>query len=107
MRHRRTPTRPPYPPASSSYQPPAQAPLIVHKRLDEMTPLEAVSYTQQLMDRLRTKQAREQDYLNGRQRRGIHTSTDVLYEQDQLLEDEILAVFAEILEGLREQAANA
>jgi hypothetical protein len=64
-----------------------------------MTPAEAVSYTEQLMERLRKKQAREKNYLDGRARRGIHRSTDELYEQDQILEDEIL-------EGLKERAAN-
>lgn len=106
MRRTRSST-PQSPPASSYYQPPAEAPLVVHKRLDAMSPLEAVSYTQQLIDRLKNKQTREQDYLNSRRRRGIHTSTDILSEQDQLLEDEILALFAEILEGLRERAAQA
>lgn len=108
MRSKRTPVgaRPPNPSASSYYQPPAQGTLIVHKRLDEMTPAEAVSYTEQLIERLRKKQARERAYLDGRARRGIRRSTDELYEQDQILEDEILAVFNEILDGLRERAAT-
>src|SRR5439155_1584201 len=75
MRSRRTPTstRPHNPPY---YQPPVQAALVVHKRLDEMSQASAVSYTEQLMQRLRKKQAREKNYLDGRARRGIRRSTD-------------------------------
>lgn len=108
MRSKRTSVgaRTPHPRASSYYYPPAQAALVVHKHLDEMTPIEAVSYTEQLIERLRNKQDRERAYLDGRARRGIRRSTDELYEQDQALENEILAVFAEILEGMQEKAAN-
>lgn len=96
--------RTPNPPASYYYQPPAQATLVTRKKLDEMSCDEAISYTEQLMERLRKKQAREQNYLAGRARKGIHTSTDELYEMDQQLENELLAVLAEVAEAWREKA---
>lgn len=96
--------RQPNPPASYYYQPSVQPTLVVRKRLDEMDEHEAVAYTEQLMERLRKKQAREKNYLDGRARRGIRRPTDELYEQDQILEDEILAVLGEVIGALQEKA---
>jgi len=92
----------PNPPASSYYKPPTQATLVTRKKLDEMSCSEAVSYTEQLIQRLQNKQTRDQRYLNYRAGQNRHTSTDDLLEQDQTLYAEILAILEEILLGAKE-----
>ena len=94
--------RSPNPPASFYYKPPTQATLVTHKKLDEMAGEEAISYTEQLIARLRNKQSRDQRYLSYRAGQNRHTSTDDLLEQDQTLYAEILAILEEILSGAKE-----
>jgi hypothetical protein len=76
-------------PASLSYQ----------KSLDSMTLEESISWLSGMKDRLAAKQQRERRYLDRRADRGTHTPTDDAYEQDQVLESELLA----LLDGLIEQ----
>jgi hypothetical protein len=59
---------------------------------DELTPEEALPYLRSVRSRLRRKMARERAYLDRRAARGLHTTTDEAYEDDQQLEQELLAI---------------
>ncbi len=76
-------------PGSLSYQ----------KSLDSMTLEEGISWLSGMKERLTAKQQRERRYLDRRAKQGTHTPTDDAYEQDQVLESELLA----LLDGLIEQ----
>ena len=92
-------------PTNSYYTPPVtppSVPLVTRKALVDMDRNEAIAYTEQLIARLRKKQARERAYLDRRTKRGTHTPTDEAYEDDQLLEEELVAVLEEMLSGLKE-----
>jgi hypothetical protein len=84
-------------PARSTIASPVPAAITLHKHLSDMTPDESTLYLGQLMDRLSQKQQRERDYLDRRAKRGTRTPTDELYEQDQVLEDELLALLSDLL----------
>jgi len=73
--------------------------LSYHKYLDTMTTEEGVAWLMGMKERLSSKQQRERRYLDRRADRGTHTPTDDAYEQDQVLESELLA----LLDGLIEQ----
>jgi hypothetical protein len=75
---------------------PTPATLTTHKPLSDMTPEEGVAYLGQLMERLRRKQQRERAYLDRRAARGTHTPTDEVYEQDQVLENELLSLLEDL-----------
>ncbi len=68
------------------------------KPIEDMSPEEALAMIADIRARLLAKQRRERDYLDRRAARGTHTSTDDAYEQDQLLEDEIITLI-DALEG--------
>jgi hypothetical protein len=73
--------------------------LTSHKSLDTMTAEEGIAWLMGMRERLARKQRREQNYLNRRAARGTHTPTDEAYEQDHVLENELLA----LLDGLIDQ----
>lgn len=61
-----------------------------------MTPEEVRAWIQATRSALEQKQARERAYLDRRAHRGIQTPTDDAYEQDQQLEDALLAMLDEM-----------
>jgi hypothetical protein len=61
-----------------------------------MTPEEIRAWIRVTRSALEHKQARERVYLDHRAHRGIHTLTDEVYEQDNLLEDDLLALLDEL-----------
>jgi hypothetical protein len=69
------------------------------KPLDTMTIEEGIAWLMGMKERLTSKQQRERGYLDRRAARGTHTPTDDAYEQDQVLESELLT----LLDGLIEQ----
>jgi len=82
--------------------PPVPATLTTYKHLVDMTPAESVLYLSQLMERLQAKQARERAYLKRRADRGTRTPTDEMYESDQVLEDEVLALLGDLYQAAKE-----
>ncbi|GHO94814.1 hypothetical protein KSF_048620 [Reticulibacter mediterranei] len=73
--------------------------LTYQKHLDTMTVEEGIAWLMGMKERLTSKQQRERRYLDRRAARGTQTPTDDAYEQDQVLESELLA----LLEGLIDQ----
>ena len=71
----------------------------MRKPLSEMDATEALEWIADIRTRLKLKQAREQAYLTRRAARGTHTPTDEAYEQDQALENELLALLDELEQG--------
>jgi len=61
-----------------------------------MTPEELRTWIRTTRGALERKQARERAYLDRRAHRGTHTPTDDVYEQDQQLEDDLLAMLDEL-----------
>lgn len=82
---------------ASSYYVPSQTP---GKPLADLSREESLAYLASLRSRLIAKQARERAYLDRRASRGTHTPTDEVYEQDQVLEAEIIALFDQMLSEL-------
>jgi hypothetical protein len=74
--------------------------LVYHKRFQDMTPQEGLTWITSLRDRLVRKQQRERAYLDRRAGRFTHTPTDEAYENDQVLESELLTFLDEIAERL-------
>ena len=72
---------------------------VVGKDLKTLLPEEWGKYADDLTERLKRKQARERAYLDRRAARGTHTPTDEAYEQDQILEDELLKVLEMMKQG--------
>lgn len=70
------------------------------KPLNQMSPDEIRAWIRTMRHALAQKQARERAYLDRRARRGVHTPTDEAYEQDQLLEADLLAMLEEMEESL-------
>lgn len=66
------------------------------KPLKEMTPDEIRAWIQQTRAALQRKMQRERAYLDRRAARGTYTPTDEAYEQDQLLEADLLALLDEM-----------
>ncbi len=66
------------------------------KPLSQMTPEEIHAWIQQTRDALQRKMRRERAYLDRRAARGTYTPTDEAYEQDQLLEADILTLLDEM-----------
>jgi hypothetical protein len=69
------------------------------KPLEQLSTDEIITLTSNMRIRLQKKQARERAYLDRRKARGTHTPTDDAYEDDQLLEDELIAFLKEIEQG--------
>ena len=82
---------------TSSHHSSRQGQIVVHKTLAEMTPDEAKAWLRNIRARLVRKQAQERAYLDRRAKRRIHTPTDDMYEEDQQLEHDLLAVLDEML----------
>ena len=68
--------------------------------LDQMTPTEIRAWIQQTRTALQRKMQRERAYLDRRAARGTYTPTDEAYEQDQLLEADLLAILDEMEHSL-------
>lgn len=66
------------------------------KPLEHMTPDEIHAWINATRDALRRKMQRERAYLDRRAARGTHTPTDDAYEQDQVLEADLLAMLDEM-----------
>ncbi len=71
--------------------------------LKQMTPDEVRAWLEQTRQALQRKMQREREYLDRRARRGVHTPTDEAYEQDQLLEADLLRLLDEMEETLGEE----
>jgi hypothetical protein len=71
----------------------------VRKPLVQMNKQESCQHLEDLQTRILAKKKRERDYLDRRANNPRHTptSTDYLYEQDQILEDELLEMLAFLL----------
>lgn len=69
-----------------------------HTPAREMSLEETQSWLESLRARLAAKKQRERAYLDRRAARGIHTLTDDTYEQDQRLEEELLALIDDLLQ---------
>jgi hypothetical protein len=87
MKKRKTPQS-----GTSAYYTPRPGTLTYHKPITSMTSEEARTWIVRLRDRLLSKMHRERAYLDRRAARGTHTPTDDVYEQDQLLEQELLGL---------------
>lgn len=83
-------------PASYYYQPKQQATLTTQKSFKDMSPEEARIWIAGVRTRLQAKKQRERSYLDRRAARGTHTPTDEAYEQDQVLEAELLSMLDEL-----------
>lgn len=66
--------------------------------LSQMTPEEIRTWLFQTREALQRKMQRERAYLHRRASRGIRTPTDEVYEQDQFLEADLLALLQEMIE---------
>ena len=64
--------------------------------LDQMSREEIRSWLERTREALVRKMARERAYLDRRAARGTRTPTDEAYEQDQLLEADLLALLDEM-----------
>ena len=84
------------------YIPPAQPPQQAGKRWEDMTPQEALAHIGTIRARLVAKQTRERAYLDRRAARGTHTPTDDVYEADQELETDLLALLDGLEQAVRE-----
>jgi hypothetical protein len=80
--------------------PPRQGTLTYHKPLMDLSQQEAITWIQGVRARLEHKMQRERAYLDRRAARGTHTPTDDAYEEDQVLETELLAILDELTQGL-------
>ena len=70
-----------------------------HQALDEMSLAERQRYLRDLHMRLSQKRVRERAYLDRRAKRGVQTPTDEVYEADQQLETELLALLEKLMLG--------
>jgi len=66
------------------------------KSLDQMTPVEVRAWIQHTRAALQQKMRRERAYLDRRAVRRVSTATDAAYEQDQVLEADLLALLDEM-----------
>jgi hypothetical protein len=73
---------------------------MMRKPLDAMTPDEIRAWIASTRSALRRKMQRERAYLDRRKARHVYTPTDEAYEQDQLLEADLLAVLDEMERSL-------
>ena len=89
----------PYVPPAQHPQPPQQT---AGKRWEDMTPVEALAHIGTIRARLVAKQTRERAYLDRRAARGTHTPTDDVYEADQELETDLLALLDGLEQAVRE-----
>lgn len=76
------------------------------KPLRDMTPVEIRAWLQQTRDALQRKMQRERAYLDRRAARGTYTPTDEAYEQDQVLEADLLALLDEMEQSLPQKGSG-
>jgi len=88
---------------SNSHDTPRYPELVYHKSLDAMTPEEAQIWLRGVRERLTRKMQRERAYLDRRAARGRATPTDGAYEADLILEQELLTLVENLLQGFAEQ----
>lgn len=94
------------PRTSTTYTAP-QPSLVYHKPLDKMTPDEATVWLRGVHERLTRKMQRERSYLAHRAARGTHTPTDDAYEADLVLEQELLSLLENLLQGFADHEVQA
>lgn len=70
------------------------------KPFTEMSPDEIHVWLQQTREHLQQKMQRERAYLDRRETQGIRTSTDEAYENDLLLEADLLTLLDELEQSL-------
>lgn len=92
---------------TSTASPTSQPSLVYHKPLDKMTPDEARVWLQGVHERLTRKMQRERSYLDYRASRGRHTPTDEAYEADLVLEQELLSLIENLLQGFADNEVQA
>jgi hypothetical protein len=80
--------------------PPGMVRITVQRPIADMKADDLRVWLEGLRSRLMAKQRRERAYLDRRAKRGTHTPTDDAYEEDQRLEDELLALLDELLHNL-------
>jgi hypothetical protein len=80
-----------------------QVTLMYHKPLMDMSRQEAQTWITDIRARLERKMQRERAYLDRRAARGTHTPTDEAYESDQVLENELLLILNDLLQGLTQE----
>jgi hypothetical protein len=73
---------------------------MARKPIDTMTPDEIRAWIQHTRAALQRKMQRERAYLDRRKARHVYTPTDEAYEQDQLLEADLLAMLNEMEDAL-------
>lgn len=78
--------------ARATGTPPGIGRITIHLSPDDMSAEDLRAWLEGLQKRLVAKQQRERAYLDRRAKRGTHTPTDDAYEEDQRLEDELLAL---------------
>ena len=88
-------------PCSTSVPLPSGKSRGIHRKpLAHMSPDELAAWIRRTKAHLQQKMQRERAYLDRRAARGICTSTDEVYEHDQLLEADLVAMLDEIQERL-------
>ena len=75
--------------------------------ISEMSSEELVAWIRTTRAALQQKLARERAYRDRRAARGTHTPTDDAYEQDQVLEVDLIALLDEMAASLAQQGRNA
>lgn len=80
--------------AAPSSRPPVRPPAPMLPDYESLQPDAIKQHILSLSERLARKQTRELAYLQRRYDRGTYTPTDESYGQDQILEDELLALLA-------------
>jgi hypothetical protein len=74
--------------------------------INQMTDEELRTWIRTTRAALQKKLARERAYLDRRAARGTHTPTDDAYEQDQLLEADLIALLDEMAASLAQEGRN-
>jgi len=75
--------------------------------INEMTGEQLTTWIQTTRAALQQKKQRERNYLGRRAARHTHTPTDDAYEQDQLLEADLLALLDEMAASLAQQGRTS
>ena len=75
--------------------------------INEMTGEQLTAWIQAARAALCQKMQRERNYLDRRAARNTHTPTDDAYEQDQVLEADLLALLDEMAASLAQEGRNA
>lgn len=81
--------------------------LVYHTSLDAMTPEEIQGWLRSVQERLQRKMKRERAYLDRRASKKRHTPTDDAYEDDLILEQELLSMVENLLDGFAQQGGGS